>query len=120
MLVHERLVRERSTCQAMRSSCFDVALPEQQGGKRMLNVWRFDLVAAGESPDPVNGNCVMSAVSWFTDGTLSDHPPCACPVLAACCRVVNDGSQEEHRQKLKVFIPRLAEVYGYPFVARKL
>jgi hypothetical protein len=73
----------------------------------MNDIWKFELTM-GHSPDPRNGACVVDATSWFHSGTLDDHPQCVCPVLAAFCRPINDGLNDQDRQKLKAFIPRLA------------
>jgi hypothetical protein len=50
----------------------------------------------------------MSAVAWLSHGRLSDRPACACPVLAAFGRLMNDMLGHADRQRLKPFIPRLA------------
>jgi hypothetical protein len=71
------------------------------------SIWRFNLVP-GLSEDPRQGACMMSALSWLHEGTLDDHPRCVCPVLAEFCRHANDTLDETDRQRLKLFIPRLA------------
>lgn len=40
------------------------------------------------------GMCLMEAVAWLAGEEHSDTPPCACPVLAAFARSINDGMGE--------------------------
>jgi hypothetical protein len=70
------------------------------------NIWKFHL-RKGDSPRPQDGACLLDAVSWFEYGRLGDHPPCVCPVIAAFGRGINDAMNDEGRQRLKIFIPRL-------------
>ena len=70
------------------------------------DLWRFDL-RRGKSSDPREGACLLDAVSWLEYGTLGDHPPCVCPVIAAFGRRINDAMSDAGRQRLKVFLPRL-------------
>jgi hypothetical protein len=70
-------------------------------------IWRFELVR-GYSPNPREGACLLTAVSWLVHGKHSDQPPCVCPVLAQFGRITNDIFETEDRQRLKGFIYRLA------------
>jgi hypothetical protein len=70
------------------------------------NLWRFDL-RQGNSDKPQNGACLLDAVSWFEYGTLGDHPPCVCDVIACYGRSINDRLPDAERQRLKAYIPRL-------------
>jgi hypothetical protein len=70
----------------------------------ITSIWRFDLTK-GRSKHPRNGACVMSAVSWLTDGTLNDKPSCVSPVIAELCQFLNDEMPDDERQRLKVSIP---------------
>jgi hypothetical protein len=51
--------------------------------------------------------CVMEAVSYLAGEPWSDHPKCASPVIAAFCRSWNDATDDEGREALKAYIPRL-------------
>src|SRR6185312_5871622 len=51
--------------------------------------------------------CIMEAVAYVAGEPWSDHPACACPVIAAFLRSYNDSVSDEVRQTLKPFIPRL-------------
>ena len=64
------------------------------------------ILDAGEHAEQV-GFCVMEAVSWVAGEEWSDHPQCACPVIAAFMRRWNDDLDQETRQKLKPYIVRL-------------
>src|ERR1041385_3644499 len=70
------------------------------------NIWQFPL-RRGNSPDPREGACLLDAVSWIEYGTLGDHPPCVCPVIAAYGRGINDAMSDAGRQQLRAYIPRL-------------
>ena len=51
--------------------------------------------------------CVMEAVSYVAGEPWSDRPQCASPVIAAFCRSWNDATDDEGREALKAYIPRL-------------
>jgi hypothetical protein len=70
-------------------------------------IWRFQLVR-GFSNDVSRGACLLTAVSWLVHGKRSDRPAGVCRVLARCGRQVNDILANEDRQRLKIFICRLA------------
>ena len=62
---------------------------------------------SGSHPDRSDGLCVMEAVAWWADSEHTDHPTCTSPVLAAFAIAFNDGADDETRQRLIPFIPRL-------------
>lgn len=70
-------------------------------------IWRFQLVR-GFSNDISRGACLLTAVSWLVHGRHSDRPVGVCRLLARCGRQVNDILANEDRQRLKIFICRLA------------
>ena len=72
----------------------------------LIDIWRFPL-RKGNSHNPREGACLLDAVSWLEYGTLGDHPPCVCPVIAAFGRGINDAMNNIGRQRLVSFIPRL-------------
>ncbi|HXN92473.1 MAG TPA: hypothetical protein VN906_13425, partial [Candidatus Sulfotelmatobacter sp.] len=51
--------------------------------------------------------CVMEAVAYIAGEKWSDSPQCASGVIAAFMRRWNDGMNDEDRQLLKPYIPRL-------------
>lgn len=57
--------------------------------------------------NPNHTFCVMEAVAYVAGEDWSDTPACASPVLGAFCRSWNDALDDETRQLLKPYIPRL-------------
>ena len=53
------------------------------------------------------GACLMEAVAYVAGETFSDHPECACPLLSAYGRSLNDNMPTDLRQELKPLIPML-------------
>src|SRR3990167_3478451 len=51
--------------------------------------------------------CLMEAVAFVAGEPWSDSPACACPVLAAYGRALNDAMPDEQRQRLIPLIPKL-------------
>lgn len=80
------------------------------------DIWRFDLTR-GASNHPLSGACLLEAVSWIDCGEIDDHPHCACPVLAAFGRELNDGLNDGDRQRLRPLIPLLVGSKDDPAVA---
>src|SRR5262249_29548912 len=73
-------------------------------GQRMDNI----VLQANAHSTREQGVCVMEAMAWFSGEKHSDQPQCACPVIAAFARRLNDRLCDEQRQRLKDLIPRLA------------
>jgi hypothetical protein len=69
----------------------------------------------GAHKTPAEGACVMEkvAILWAlhkgldVTATFSDLPECTNPVIAQAAQAVNDSLNDEDRQKLTGFIPRL-------------
>jgi hypothetical protein len=55
------------------------------------------------------GVCAMEAVAWLAGRPHTDAPPCASPVLGGFLRSWNDALDDEGRQKLKPFLPRVLD-----------
>ncbi len=53
------------------------------------------------------GMCAMEAVAWLANEPHSDEPSCACPVIAAYVRVLNDRMPDDQRQRLVKYLPAL-------------
>lgn len=51
----------------------------------------------------------MEAVAWFNNEEHSDNPQCACPVLAAYGKVLNDQLSNQERRRLTAFVPKLVD-----------
>ena len=56
------------------------------------------------------GVCVMEAVAWFAGEPHTDRPACACPVIAAFARNLNDriDTDEDRSRLLRPVIPLIA------------
>ena len=67
-----------------------------------------------------DGLCVMEAVAYVAREPWSDHPQCACPVIAAFMRSWNDGMRsDEERELLKPLIPLLVDSKSTPEIENK-
>jgi hypothetical protein len=51
--------------------------------------------------------CLLEAVAWWAHEPHSDHPTCVSPVLGAFGRSWNDALNDDDRQMLVPFIPKL-------------
>jgi hypothetical protein len=80
---------------------------QEDGPMDVDQIWRFELVR-GFSNDVHRGACLLTAISWLVDGKRNDRPATACRILAQCGRQVNDILVDDDRQRLKIFICRLA------------
>lgn len=60
--------------------------------------------------------CVMEAVAYVAGEPWSDHPQCASPVLTTFMVNWNDQLDDETRQRLKPYIPRLVGTRSTPEV----
>ena len=78
---------------------------------RLDEVLRWDL-KSGAHGSKDEGACVMEAVAYVAGESWSDHPTCASPIVAAFMRRWNDVVDDEARQELKPFIPRLVGTRG--------
>src|ERR1700761_4831451 len=56
--------------------------------------------------------CVMEAVAFVAGEPWTDSPNCASPGIAAFLRSYNDSVDDETRQSLKQYIPRLVGTRG--------
>src|SRR5690348_13387821 len=56
--------------------------------------------------------CVMEWTARFAGEPVTDHPACTSPVLTAFAIALNDGVDDEFRQRLVPFIPRLVGTAG--------
>jgi pyruvate/2-oxoglutarate dehydrogenase complex dihydrolipoamide acyltransferase (E2) component len=83
-----------------------------------VNLDRMEL-AAGAHPDRSNGLCAMEVVAWLAGEPHSDHPICACPVVSAFVRCLNDQMPTSERQRLKPYLTRLVNSVGSTAVRRR-
>jgi len=54
-----------------------------------------------------DGACAMEVVAWIAGEPHSDQPKCVSPVLTGFCISLNDRWDDEQRQTLKPYLPRL-------------
>lgn len=62
----------------------------------------------GITGNVAHGLCAMAAVSWVMEREHDDHPECACPVIGWYVIGLNDAMQDEDRQRLLSYLPRIA------------
>jgi hypothetical protein len=63
-----------------------------------------------------NTICAMEAVAWLAGERHSDAPECASPVISAFVRSWNDSLDDQARQLLKPYLPRLVGTAASPEV----
>lgn len=72
-----------------------------------INNLKLPQLKSGAHSSPEDGVCAMEMVSYIERLPHSDSPECTCPVIAAFVRRVNDGFDNEYRQKLLIRLPGL-------------
>ena len=82
-----------------------------------IKAWEYAFDDGGHS-SPDEGMCVMEAVAFVAGEPFSDHPACACPVIASFMRAWNDGlpTDEDRRRLLSPFVLRLVGSKATPEV----
>ena len=66
----------------------------------------------GSHRNAEDGFCLLEAVAYIAGEPWSDKPQCVSPVIAAFLRSYNDSVNDEVRQSLKQYIPRLVGTQG--------
>lgn len=64
------------------------------------------ILAYGTHASPQDGRCAMEWVSYLAGEPHSDQPACVSPVLRAMCIALNDGLDQEPRQRLRPYLTR--------------
>src|SRR6202042_1166465 len=64
------------------------------------------ILAYGTHASPGDGRCAMEWVSYLAGEPHSDQPICVSPVLRAMCIALNDGLEQEPRQRLRPSLTR--------------
>jgi hypothetical protein len=64
------------------------------------------ILAYGTHASPQDGRCAMEWVSYLAGEPHSDQPACVSPVLRAMCIALNDGLDQEPRQRLRPYLAR--------------
>ncbi|MDQ6841311.1 MAG: hypothetical protein M3025_02660 [Actinomycetota bacterium] len=57
-------------------------------------------LSKGKHTSPEEGACVMELASMLAGEQFTDHPACACPVIASFLRAYNDSIDDDRRQDL--------------------
>lgn len=78
---------------------------------RLSQIAGLQLEAGGHNSID-DGCCIMEAVAFVAGEPWSDHPECASKVIGAFMRRWNDVVDDEGRQELKAWIPRLVGSKG--------
>ncbi|MGB9183668.1 MAG: hypothetical protein WCB67_06350, partial [Solirubrobacteraceae bacterium] len=69
-------------------------------------------LACGTHASPADGRCAMEWVSHLAGEPHSDQPECVSPVLRAFCIALNDGFEDEPRQRLRPYLSRTIGTAG--------
>jgi hypothetical protein len=64
------------------------------------------ILAYGTHASPQDGRCAMEWVSYLAGEPHSDQPICVSPVLRAMCIALNDGLEQNPRQRLRPYLTR--------------
>ena len=68
---------------------------------------------SGAHSSAEEGFCAMELASWIAGEEHSDHPECACPIIAGFMRSWNDDLPDDERTRLLLpVIPRLVGTKG--------
>lgn len=68
----------------------------------------------GAHPSRGDGMCAMEMVAWLAGEEHSDEPQCACPVIAAFVRAINDGLPTDpvRTRLLRPLVPMFVNTRG--------
>lgn len=75
-------------------------------------------LSKGKHISPEDGACVMELASMLAGESFSDHPACACPVIASFLRAYNDSLDDERRQDLYAYAAKIVGSRGSGAVQR--
>jgi hypothetical protein len=64
-------------------------------------------LSQGKHISPEDGACVMELASMLAGEPFSDHPRCACPVIASFLRAYNDSVEDSRRQDLYAYASQM-------------
>jgi len=69
-------------------------------------------LAYGTHETPADGRCAMEWVSYLAGESHSDQPACVSPVVRAFCVALNDGLEDDPRQRLRLYLARTIGTAG--------
>jgi hypothetical protein len=64
------------------------------------------ILSYGTHASPGDGRCAMEWVSYLAGEPHSDQPICVSPLLRAMCIALNDGLEQQPRQRLRPYLTR--------------
>lgn len=64
-------------------------------------------LSAGKHASPEEGLCAMEVVAFLDGKSHTDHPRCACEIIGAYVRHINDHMPDDVRQQLLPYLHRL-------------
>ena len=70
------------------------------------------ILAYGTHAQPQDGRCAMEWVSYLAGEPHCDQPTCVSPVLRAMCIALNDGLDQQPRQRLRPYLTRTIGTAG--------
>lgn len=79
--------------------------------ERLAELDRINL-AVGHHSSFDDGVCAMELVAWLANEPHSDRPKCVSPILSAFLRQWNDDLDDDDRQMLKPYLPRVVGTAG--------
>lgn len=80
--------------------------------ERLKALDSIPLLRGPHDPNDDKQMCAMEAAAWIAGEPHSDYPKCVSPVLGAYVRAWNDALDDEARQTLKPYIPRMIGTAG--------
>lgn len=66
-------------------------------------------LSPGRHASPAEGMCAIEVVAFLDGGPHTDSPRCACEIIAAFVRHLNDHMPDDIRPKLLPYLPRLID-----------
>jgi hypothetical protein len=80
---------------------------------------RLPPLKAGKHDDPSDGLCAMEMVAFLERLPHSDHPPCTCPIIGGFVRGLNDALDDDERERLLPYLPRLVGTVSFKHSAAR-
>jgi len=81
--------------------------------ERLAALDSLDLLSGGHDAEQAGKDmCVMEAAAYVAGEPHTDHPKCVSPVLTSYLIRLNDRWDDEKRQQLKDYIPRIIGTAG--------
>jgi hypothetical protein len=81
--------------------------PVVRATRKMLELLSLVKIGHSSHSSREEGMCVMEAVAYITGDEHSDHPVCVAPSVTNCMIELNDSFEDEDRQRLKEYAPRV-------------